>query len=165
MIASNNQEYSAVPVSNGQPTTFGHYICCVPANYTLWKGEKALVIDDSCAIHSTLNQTGQRIFTESFLKARSYGFLGLIPASNTDKYNFSHILTYGLTNNPDVIALQNILKKLGYFPADIPSTGNFFSVTANAVLKFQVANGILDFQNSPLTSVRVGPKTLALLNS
>ena len=158
-IGSNDAEYSSVPVNNGQGVTFNHFVCTVPDNYLVWTtGEKALVIDDSCAPESTLNQSGQRIFTESFLRTRSWGIMGLIPAiegvQTKPKYTFNDDLTLGFStldsqgnpiiinpnmmNNPDVKALQDILKYEQCMPLDIPSTGNYGPLTKAAVSRYQV---------------------------
>ena len=142
LISSNNQEYGSVPVYNGQPSTFGHFVCCVPGNDTLYNGEKSLVIDDSCAVHSTVNQSGQRIFTESWLKQRCVSFLALIKAipetiPPTIHHQFNVDLSYGMMNNPDVVVLQDILKVEGCMQTSIPSTGNFLSISKASLIKLQ----------------------------
>ena len=170
LISSNDTEYGSIPVYNGQPTTFGHFVCCVPSNYTLYNGEKALIIDDSCAPHSTINQQGQRIFTESWLKQRSVGFLGLIPASTeqtqTIHYQFNTDLSYGMMNNPDVVALQNILKVEGCMTTSIPSTGNFLSATKAGVIKLQTKYATEILVPAGLLSPTgfCGPATRSFLN-
>ena len=54
--------------------------------------------------------------------------------------NFQRNLNFGLTNDNDVRSLQDILKSRGYFSGE--STGNYFTLTQDAVKRFQVANGI-----------------------
>lgn len=142
LISSNNQEYGAVPTYNGQATTFGHFVCCVSGNDTLYRGEKSLIIDDSCAINSTVNKSGQRIFTESWLKLRSVSFLALIkatpePNQPTIHHQFKTDLSFGMMNNDDVRILQDILKLEDCLAKEIPSTGNFLSATKQAVIKLQ----------------------------
>ena len=139
----------------------------------LYKGEKALLIDDSWGKSYGLN--GQRILTESWIKKRCYGAGYLKNLSNTwqtDKpeptkphYTFTKFLTYGLRKDRDVIALQNILKYEQLFPQDTESTGNYLSMTAEAVRKFQVKHGITDFaKENDIRKIRVGAKSIALLN-
>ncbi len=54
---------------------------------------------------------------------------------------FTRDLYFGLMNDPDVITLQEFLRSEGYFtyPA---STGNYLTVTLEAVQKFQQANNL-----------------------
>jgi hypothetical protein len=56
-----------------------------------------------------------------------------------------------------VLAVQNLLKCLGYFPANVTANGYFGQSTHDAVVKFQQANNLL-------AQGRVGPQTRALLN-
>lgn len=138
LIRSNSQEYISVPISNGQPTTFGHFVCSIPSNYTLYNGEKSVIIDDSCAPGSTINEKGQRIFTESFLKARSFGIMALIPlqTSTMPVYEFNTDLSLGMTSQ-DVGALQKVLQALGLFPSSQTTTDYFGPITKKAVMAFQ----------------------------
>jgi peptidoglycan hydrolase-like protein with peptidoglycan-binding domain len=67
--------------------------------------------------------------------------------------------------DPDVKALQEILRYEGFFPANIEYTGNYGPITAKAVLEFQQKYNIGTPQE--ITSLKgkiVGPKTLAKLN-
>lgn len=75
------------------------------------------------------------------------------------RYRFWFNLKYGMRLSKDVEALQGILKYEGFMPAYIPSTGNYLTETAKAVLKFQQKYGI-----SPTSASDVGPKTRAKLN-
>ncbi|MDI6591334.1 MAG: peptidoglycan-binding protein [Patescibacteria group bacterium] len=71
-------------------------------------------------------------------------------------YNFERDLYYGLTNDPDVKALQEVLDKEGCF--DWPEyTGNFYSITLAGVKCFQEKYGIS-------ATGYVGPSTRAKLN-
>ena len=63
----------------------------------------------------------------------------------------------------EVIKLQNFLIGLGYL-ADGLNTGYFGTQTEEAVLKFQMEQGILDNQYAAGAG-RVGPQTLAAINS
>jgi hypothetical protein len=74
------------------------------------------------------------------------------------KYQWNRDLFRGLTNDPDIVALQNALKYEGYFPVSVPSTGNFYGLTYRAVMTFQTKYGI-----EPVSGY-VGIKTRTKLN-
>jgi peptidoglycan hydrolase-like protein with peptidoglycan-binding domain len=78
------------------------------------------------------------------------------------KYTFSRDLYYGLTNDSDVKKLQEVLKIMGYFP-NIEPTGNYFGVTVNAVMEFQLKTGIITTKTEQGAG-RCGPLTRAELN-
>jgi len=61
--------------------------------------------------------------------------------SPAPKVSFSKNLYYGLENDQDVTALQELLTKLDFYSG--PITGNFYSLTRNAVIKFQKAHDIV----------------------
>lgn len=145
-------------------------------DYTLYQGKKALVIEDSAGGESTIDQSGQRIITEDFLKARCYGAGYLIFRKNAEEavpkpqYNFTRSLWFGLKGDPEVAALQKILQYEGFLPYLLGSSplplGNFLQMTASALKKWQVKHGILDFSNEPdVRKVRFGPKSIRLANS
>lgn len=69
----------------------------------------------------------------------------------------SRLLVFGETS-AEVVALQNRLKVLGYFPSNLNSTGYFGSLTLNAVKAFQTKNGLT-------ADGVVGSVTAASLNS
>lgn len=80
-------------------------------------------------------------------------------------YTFWWNLKYGMRLSKDVMELQNILKYEGFLPAYIPSTGNYLTMTAEAVLKFQKKYAIdTDANLDALAGKQVGPKTRAKLN-
>ncbi len=163
---SNYDEWIDIPVVKGTPK-WGHCVCAV--DYTLYKGEKAIVIEDSWGHATSIGNGGQRIITESFLKARCTGAMYLIPKTTDPvpkpQHTFINQLTYGMMGSADVIALQDCLKYLGFFPANVHSTGNFLSATAHAVIKYQISKGIMDFANEKdIEKVKVGKKTLVALN-
>lgn len=58
------------------------------------------------------------------------------------QYTFKKNLEYGMTD-PDIKALQDILKHEGLMPSTIPSTGGYFEQTRKAVLAFQKMNGLI----------------------
>ncbi|TSC59509.1 MAG: Uncharacterized protein LiPW15_814 [Parcubacteria group bacterium LiPW_15] len=81
------------------------------------------------------------------------------PATTTGipGYSFSKNLYYGMEGSNDVVALQELLKKLGFYSG--PITGNFYSLTQNAVIKFQKEHDIV-----PAVGY-VGVLTRSVLNS
>jgi hypothetical protein len=139
----------------------------VAVDFSLINGNKCLIICDSAVYPQ---ETGQRVITSEFLAQRCYGAGYLIGLSNQHTvenkphYNFTLPLSYG-QSGAEVVALQNVLKFESFFPAIIPSTGYFGSITASALQKWQVAHGIYDFANETnLTKIRLGSKSLAILN-
>ena len=76
------------------------------------------------------------------ITAASIGFLILFSAlpALASTQTFNRNLYYGLTHDTDVQALQQFLTTQGDY--DGPISGNFFSLTKKAVVKFQQDNGI-----------------------
>ena len=70
-------------------------------------------------------------------------------------YTFQKSLYFGLENDPDVRALQQILALEGVYSG--PVTGNYYNLTVLGVKKFQEKYGISQLGN-------VGPATRAKLN-
>lgn len=134
----------------GAPTTCRHSVTGV--DFTLYRGKKAVVIDDSWGPNAG-NGSGQRVIDEDFFKARNW--VARYPMNfqfsegvdpNKPIYvfkndlKFSAIVSYG---NPDVVALQNCLKFLGLFPVNTESTGYFGSITKSGVKDFQRKFGLI----------------------
>lgn len=140
--------------------------CVGAVDFILWKGEKALVVQESWGKFEGLR--GQRILTESFLKKRLRYAGHSLPRDNSlavDVESFDAPraqLAFGDTG-PEVVRLQNMLKALGFMSKSVQSTGRFLSITANALVKFQSKNGINDFVGRPVSEVRYGPKTMAVV--
>lgn len=161
---SNYDEWIDVPKVKGV-VKWGHCVCVV--DYIMYKGEKALVIEDSWGGHTAIE--GRRIITETFLKARCTGAMYLIFDTtlkpNKPKVNFKKALVYGMIGN-DVVYLQNMLKYEGYFPATTQSTGFFGNMTAYGLKQWQLEHGILDFVNEKsLSKIRFGDKSIKLANT
>lgn len=167
-VNSNADEWSYVPVVNGKPT-FSHATCCHSNNYTLVKGEKAIGVDDSANHYSSIK--GQRLLTESFLRARCWGVLALIPLAENSTpevaYHFTVPLDYGLRNNTDVKALQKILIKEGFLTTITTPTGNYLKDTRLAVKKLQekYADEILKPLGLSHGTGRFGTSTMAFINN
>lgn len=136
-------------------------------------GKRYLLIEDSWG--PEYGKGGRRLISEDFFAARNW-FAGYImnfkfddsKDDNKPRHAFPNDLKYSPVvhyGNADVIALQDILKYEGLFPKNIESTGWYGSVTADAVLKFQ-----LKYKVAPEAELRelagkvVGPKTREALN-
>ena len=70
---------------------------------------------------------------------------------------FPRDLYVGMVNNSDVKSLQEFLRAQGLY--DGPATGNFFSLTKQAVIKFQEKEGIIPSQGY------FGPKTRSRISA
>lgn len=123
----------------------------VAVDYTMYKGQKALIIEDSAGNSSSIDKKGQRILTEDFFNARCYGAGYLIELPNKrvlkPEFVFKTTLKYGSKGNA-VESLQNALKYEKVMDSKIPSTGSFLTITRQAVKDFQkkynlVADGIV----------------------
>lgn len=138
-------------------------------DFTLYEGEKALIIDDSWG--SSYGVAGQRVIKESFFKERNFFAaypLNFVfdeaPTPNKPTYKFSSILKFGETNE-DIKNLQNVLKYEGLFPNNVESTGYYGAVTAKGVLGFQQKYNVAGQEElSQLNGRLVGDKTIKKLN-
>lgn len=151
------------PVYDGRVAEAFHCLC---ATYYFKdeNQEKCLLIEESWGP----NYVTQRIFTESYLKARATGAMYHIPPTpptpKPPAFIFTKQLIYGQTNS-DITHLQDILKYEGLFPSNTASTGFYGNVTASAVLAFQLKYAVDTPQNlQQLRGHIVGPKTIAELN-
>lgn len=164
--------------------TIRHGVC---AHHAInFMGENLIVMDDSWGIlnafadspfQNALKARGQRILTRDWVNKRVYGAGYIrdlafnwdgtsIPAPVKPKYTFTKALEWGMKADPDVVALQNILKYEKRFPVDQPSTGNYFGLTMSGVQDYQKSHNIVSYGTPETTGYgRVGPKTIADLNS
>lgn len=127
-------------------------------DYMLYNGKKALVIEDSWGVG--YGKGGRRIITEDFFKARNY-FAGyvvnfkfgevFVPVIEKPYYFNMNMQFVESTSDPlhlgqkdEVIQLQKVLQKQGYFPSNVDCTGYYGAITAKAVLAYQIANRIDD---------------------
>lgn len=132
--------------------------------------ERVLKCEDS-AWFSGVNE---RFITEEFLKFRCYGagVLFDLPNEKTPSptlpesdFSFEKTLKYGMYGDRGVMALQDLLKRLGFFPKSIESTGNYLQITAKAVLDFQKYYKVASsWELYFLGGKVVGPKTRKKLN-
>ncbi len=149
------------------PATARHSVCAV--DFTLVNGKKCLIIEDSWG--TAYGMAGQRVIDEDFFKARNWyaGYLVNFrfeeqAQPEKPRYTFTKVLEFGQTNN-DIKALQDILKYEGLFPVNTSSTGYFGSVTAKAVLQWQIKHAVAALEElNQLQGRRVGSKTIEKLN-
>lgn len=138
-------------------------------------GKKALIIDDSWG-PTAGNGAGQRTVDEDFYKSRNFyvgHFMnykfedqtqpGPTPAPKP-KYTFTKVLLFGMTD-PDVKALQDILRYEGLFPVNTDSSAYYGAITATGVLAWQKKHNVAPAEElDPLAGRRVGQKTITSLN-
>lgn len=133
---TNSEEWTDVPTYLGDKATFGHCVC--GTDYTLYKGEKAIVVDESWGKGIT-QFNDKRVITESFLKARCTGAMYFLEKPLVDPikpiHTFNTNLVYGM-NGIEVEWLQKILVHQGLLKP-IFITGKFRNNTLQAVIKFQ----------------------------
>lgn len=86
-----------------------------------------------------------------------------VEAPKTFKHEFKQVLDFGMRGS-EIVALQDALKVDGVFPLNVNSTGNFFGITRDAVMKFQRKHNVADEAEIVAANGRVGRKTLAKLN-
>ncbi len=123
-------------------------------------GEQVLKIEDS----AHFGGLAVRYITRDFFEKRNflikypmnfnYEEAPVVPPS--PGYHFTLNMKLG-DNNSEVMELQKYLQKLGYYPNNISTPGNFGPVTKDSVIKFQLARGLVG-------DGVVGPKTLLELN-
>lgn len=154
-----DKEFPSVNPNSKQ--TYGHGVAGV--DYGLIKGKKYIVIDDSWGTNRGKN--GQRFISEEFITNRNSSAWYFEDLSNKeavdmpiDKYIFNNDLSVGMQNE-EVMKLQSVLQKLGFFPANQNTTGYFGGITKQAVKDFQIKYGITP------TEGYFGEKTRAVLNN
>lgn len=138
----------------------------VAVDFTLYKGKKALIIEDSWGTRH--GKAGRRIITEDFFEARNwfcaYAINFKFGMSVEPKHTFKTEMYFG-DNNDEVSKLQDRLKSEGLFPSNIESTGYYGAITARAVYDFQVKYNVASMTElNSLQGRIVGPKTLIALN-
>lgn len=89
-----------------------------------------------------------------------FAFSVSVHAEDAPQFNVS--LKYGSTDKFEVTRLQNFLFGQGLLL--VPPTGNFYSLTEQAVIEFQKANGIVPASGyfGPLTRAVANAKVLAM---
>lgn len=147
-------------------------------DFTLWKGEKALVVDESWGKNISMFD-GQRVITEKFFNSRNW-FAAYpidfkfadqsapspdpLPQPARPSHRFTKVLAIG-TTDPDVAALQDILKYEGMFPTNVASTGYYGAITARGVRLWQTRHAVASAAEiAAVDGRRVGDKTIEKLN-
>lgn len=85
-------------------------------------------------------------------KILAIAIIGLVLPGISQAASFEKNLTYGVKNNDDVRELQEFLKDQKLFTG--PITGNYFSLTRSAVIRFQQKNGVKPANGQFSTSSR-----------
>lgn len=98
--------------------------------------------------------------TRAFFEARTYVF-NPVPVPASFHHVFNTDLQFGMAS-AEVQNLQTALQVAGFFPANVPTTQYFGTVTQGAVQKFQIAHGIVAAGGAGYG--RCGPLTRAELN-
>ncbi len=145
-----------------------HGVCGVTA--TIYKGKRGIIIYDSAFPKTT--KDGKRFLSEDFLKTRLVQAGYVTDATNEEidkpKLFFAIPLVYG-DMNAQVVKLQKMLQYEKLLPTHVDNVllplGRFGSMTANALKKWQVKHGIMDFANLvDITKIRFGEKSIAKAN-
>jgi len=141
----NGKEWNTdFPVANGDLDNFfaqyRHYVTVLPNSAYTYKKQKFVIIQDS----SHFGKKHIRHLSEDWITKRTYTglyFTELIKEKRPLKHTepFTKDLKFGDTD-PEVKRLQDVLKKLGFFPTNIESTGYYGGITRQAVKDFQKAN-------------------------
>ena len=153
-----NKEWKDVPTAIRKSDAH-HSVTFIPPTdpskptWGLYKGKKAIVIQDSWGLKST-SFKGKRIITEDFFKARnSY-------ADYFMRFKFDQ----GSGGKPSyvgsIISLQKCLQYEGLFPSNVSFVEIHGPITKEAVNKFQIKYGL-----SPTGTGFVGPATKAKLEA
>lgn len=125
---------------------YGHAIG--GTDYTIWKGEKALVFQNSWT--NTWGFSGMGVITESqmtntgFSAAIYFENLQNTPGTVKPTVKIKAISLNVGQNNKDVIAMQIILQFLGYFPQNQDITGYYGGISRQGVKDFQKKEGLPD---------------------
>jgi hypothetical protein len=100
------------------------------------------------------------IYLFAFVLTLSFAGFSIALADDAPQFNVS--LKYGSTDKFEVTRLQNFLVSEGLL--NVAPTGNFFSLTQNAVIEFQKTNGITPASGyfGPLTRAVANQKVLAM---
>lgn len=160
-IGFNYDEYVEFekPISNGKPANSYHCLCAI-YYFTDENGEKCIVADESWGANHK-----RRIFTESYLNARKTGAMYFLPKPapiDKPKFTFQNPMSFGQSNY-SIKMLQDILRYEGLF--SVKSTGFFGTITANALLKWQIKHQVASPEElNALKGQRAGVKTIAKLN-
>lgn len=134
-----NDEWTDVPtikypgLDRYAQTTARHSLAAV--DFTLYKGEKALIIDDSWGLAYAMN--GQRVITETWFKERCFF------VAHFQNFAFEEAtIPKPKFLDQNVVTLQDCLKYEGVFPTNVASSGVYGAITTKAVKDFQTKYGL-----------------------
>lgn len=157
-----NEWDKVIPTLTDTIPQYCHAICAT--DFGLLNGKKVIAIDESWG----LKNIKQRFLTEDWFTRRCVASWYFEDLSNkkaigiTEKYRFLFDLEVGMSSG-DVMKLQQLLKEMGFFPANQDCTGYYGGITAKAVLDFQLNYGIVANKDEAGAG-RFGPKTREKLN-
>lgn len=138
-------EWGDVPEVRTNNPRLHHSVTAIA--YGLYKGKKALVIQDSWGKFGKWN--GYRIITEDFHNKRNSFSAHFMNFKYAEKEAPKPKYIEG-----DIVSLQDCLKHYGTFPANVESTGYLGGITWKAVRDFQVKEGL-----HPTGVNSIGPAT------
>lgn len=140
-------------------------------DFFMYRGKKWLRVEDSAHFGGYT----EHLISEEFFKARNYfaaypmnfKFQEGSVTPTVPHHTFTKPLEFSAEykTDPDVAALQDILKYEGLFPINVDSTGYYGAVTAKGVLAWQKKHAVAPVAElDALQGRRVGSKTIAVLN-
>lgn len=150
---------------------YGHAVTVV--DRTLWKGKRALVIQNSWG--TGWGYGGLGVITEeqapglvmaAYFEELSNAWRDKVPEIQKPKYFFANNLSFRQYNN-EISKLQECLRYEGLFPTtvDIKTPAYYGNITAKAVLEFQKKYQVASEEElNSLQGRIVGPKTRERLN-
>lgn len=153
-------------------TALLHSVAAV--DYFLFNGKKYILVEDSAHFAGLT----YHLISEEFFKERN--FFARYPMNfafqdpNTPgpnpipkpQYTFTSQLKFGMEGQLSVKMLQDILKYEGLFPVNVASTGNYYAITAKAVLAWQKLHKVApDSELDALQGRVFGPKSIAVANT
>jgi hypothetical protein len=180
MIAFKVSEYSKyIPEVDGQlnlyaPATSRHFVALT--DFGLVNGKKYIRCEDS----AHFGGFSSRLFSEEWIKNRAIAVTypmnfkfedNLQPISLEENGTVAPIFEKELhytkifSFDPDVVKMQDLMKKEGVFPLNIESTGWFGPLTAQSLYTLQVRYKVASLEElNELQGKVAGPKTIKLLN-
>jgi len=164
-----NSDYSHwsvdFPTVGGKNGGVRHSVCVVDA--VTFQGTKYLVIEDSWGTFGKFN--GQRLLSKEFFDDAVYFAYALTQFTfESDATNFDPFTVPMQYNQktPEIARLQKYLKSRGFFPKETQETGFYGSVTALAVLNWQIAKKVDNLITlNQLKGRFFGKKSLSVINN
>jgi len=137
------KEWTAIPQADSLEIPanydFGH--ACTAIDYFSYKGQKALLIEDSTGHFNSLDGKGRRIITEEFLKARIVDAMYFIVEIPVPPFKFTQTMKIG-SKGAQVVELQKFLNK--FEKSTLITDGWYGLKTATIVKLFQQHHGLVE---------------------